>query len=207
MKLSEIIKKIYIIHYIPLIDRKNYLVSYFNKTGITNFEFRTLYQRENLKDELKNSYFKLDNLNPSQVCITIEHIETYREIIKNSINDNDWYLILEDDAIFYDNFIENINTILEDIPDDAEYLDISDYFTIESNNLWEKKHTTRTTCAYLINKKTCEKLLTTIIPFNKAIDHELNTQFQIHDMKVYWSSKSLVNHGSGNVYRGSYIYY
>jgi len=199
------VSKIYIIHYNKLVERKNYLIQFFNKNNIHNYEFRSLYQREDLTEELKNTYFKLDNLNPSQICITIEHIETYRDIVNNSINENDWYLILEDDAVFCKDFIDLLNKYLENVPKDAEYLDISDYFTINSLDMWVRNYSTRTNCAYLINKKTCSKLLQTIIPFEKAIDHELNKQFELHDIKTYWSNVSLVHHGSGSNYTPSYI--
>jgi hypothetical protein len=199
------VSKIYIIHYNKLVERKNYLIQFFNKNNIHNYEFRSLYQREDLTEELKNTYFKLDNLNPSQICITIEHIETYRDIVNNSINENDWYLILEDDAVFCNDFIDLLNKYLENVPKDAEYLDISDYFTINSLDMWVRNYSTRTNCAYLINKKTCSKLLQTIIPFEKAIDHELNKQFELHDIKTYWSNVSLVHHGSGSNYIPSYI--
>jgi hypothetical protein len=71
--------------------------------------------------------------------------------------------------------------------------------------MWVRNYSTRTNCAYLINKKTCSKLLQTIIPFEKAIDHELNKQFELHDIKTYWSNVSLVHHGSGSNYIPSYI--
>jgi hypothetical protein len=215
------ISKIFIIHYDKLLDRKKYLIDYFLKNNIDNFEFRNLYQREYLTDNIKNYYFKfnnltpdlnnltpdLNNLNPAQICITIEHIETYREIITNCLNENDWYLILEDDAIFCDNFIEKLNCHMENIPTDAEYLDICDYFTITGNNVWDRQYVTRTNCSYLIKKKTCEKLLNTIIPFEFAIDLELNKQITIHGIKTYWSTQSLVHGGSGSHYSASYSQY
>ena len=201
MELTNKIEKIFIIHYKPLLERKQYLINYFINNNITNYEFRDLYQRENLSKEIKDKYFKLDNLNPAQICITIEHIETYRQIINDNKNTNKWYLILEDDAIFCDNFIDKINEYLKVIPDDAEYLDICDYFQIDSNNMWVLKDFTRTNCSYLINKNTCEKIIKTIIPFEKAIDHELNRQFQIHDIKCYWSNLSFIHHGA---YESSY---
>lgn len=198
------VSKIYIIHYNKLVERKNYLTNLFNKNNIHKFEFRELYQRETLTNEISDKYFKLKNLNSAQICITIEHIETYREILNNSINDNDWYLILEDDSILCDNFVTILNKYLENVPKDAEYLDISDYVTITSPDMWVRNCATRTTCAYLINKKTCSKLLSTIIPFEKAIDHELNKQFELHNVKTYWSNLSLVHHGSGSNYIQSY---
>jgi len=198
------VSKIYIIHYNKLVERKDYLINCFYKNNIHNFVFRELYQRENLTNEISNKYFKLTNLTYAQICITIEHIETYREIVNTSTNDNDWYLILEDDAVLCNNFVNILNKYLEYIPKDAEYLDISDYVKINSPEMWVRNYATRTTCAYLINKKTCSKLLTTIVPFEKAIDHELNKQFSLHDIKTYWSNLSLVHHGSGSNYLPSY---
>jgi GR25 family glycosyltransferase involved in LPS biosynthesis len=152
---------------------------------------------------LKNQYFKLNNLNSSQICITIEHIETYKEIARNG-NDDVWYLILEDDAIFCHDFVSSLNEYMNNLPNDAEYLDINDYMTINSNNMWQPHNATRTTASYLINKKTCEKILNTIIPFEYAIDHEINKQISIHNIKIYWSNRSLVHHGSRDIYSSSY---
>jgi hypothetical protein len=203
--MNDIIQKIYIIHYTPLVERKNYILHFFNNNGITNYEFRNQFQRENLTSELKEKYFKLDNLNPAQICITIEHIETYREIM-NTIDENKWSLILEDDSIFTPDFISNINKYMSNVPEDAEYLDISDYFKINSQNMWERQNGTRTNCAYLIKKKTCEKLLETIIPFINVIDHELNHQFKLHNINVYWSNLSLIEQGTlHHHYNSSYI--
>ena len=207
------VKKIYIIHYDELVRRKIYLEEFFKKNNIENFEFRNLYQREKLTTEICEKYFALKNLTPAQICITIEHIETYNDIVSNtSTNDDDWFLILEDDAIFCSNFIDILNIHLENIPKDAEYLDISDYMSvamlgINPQDKWVRTNNTRTNVSYLINKKACSKLLTTIIPFEKAIDHELNKQFALHDMKVYWSSMSLVHHGSDSNYASSYVQY
>ena len=202
--LTSKISKIFIVHYKPLHHRKKYLLNYFNQYGIDNFEFRDLYQRDHLTKELTNEYFKLDNLNPAQICITIEHIETYKEIVKTASNDDDWYLILEDDSIFCHNFIELMNTYLNNVPNDAEYLDVNDYMSSNSNNMWEQIPYTRTTCSYLIKPSTCKKLLSTIIPFEFAIDHENNKQIKIHNIKTYWSNIPLVIQGSTQ-YGSSYV--
>ncbi len=199
----DLINKIYIIHYNKLVDRKKYIIDYFNNNNILNYEFRNLYQRENLTNDLRDNYFKLNNLTDAQICITIEHIETYKEIVNNGSYDK-WYLILEDDAIFCENFLVLFNEYMSNIPLDAEYLDICDYFKIDSENMWERKYTTRTNCSYLINKRACEKILNTIIPFEKAIDHELNKQMDIHNIKTYWSNISLIKHGSSYNYSSSY---
>lgn len=205
--LTPQIGKIFVIHYDKLVERKKYIKSFFNENFITNYEFRNLWQRDSLTDVIKNSYFKLNNLNNAQICVTIEHIETYRNILENCADENKWFLILEDDAIFCDNFVNNLNFYMNCVPEDAEYLDINDYSKLNSESLWSPQNATRTTCSYLIKKQTCKKILSTIVPFNHAIDHELNTQFRIHNIKNYWSNNSLIHHGSGSTYKSSYVYY
>lgn len=184
---------IYIIHYKPLINRRKYIENYFNSNQITNYEFRDHYQRENLTKELAEFYCTKP-LTPPYICITIEHIETYKEIIKQ--NFDGWVLILEDDAIFCDNFINRINEYLDYVPADADYLDISDYlirfYIPNPQGKWTKLPHTRTNIGYLIKRQTCEKILQTIIPFNEGIDHELNKQIKLHNLNVYHIDEPLI---------------
>lgn len=203
------VDKTFIVHYKKLTERKITIKNILRNLNITDYEFRDKYQRENLTNEIKDKYFvfnnlsPLNNLSPAQICITIEHIEIFREIVENDYKG--WCLILEDDALFCNNFVTKLNELLENVPVDAEYLDISDYFNLHSNEKWVKKTSTRTNVSYLIKKETCKKLLETIIPFEFPIDHELNKQFKIHNTNVYWSGESLVSQGSYH-YGSSYIH-
>tara|TARA_A100001015_G_C14729249_1_gene609150 strand:- start:73 stop:687 length:615 start_codon:yes stop_codon:yes gene_type:complete len=200
------VSNIFVIHYKLLKDRKEYIEDYFNKKNITNYIFCQDYQREELTEELKNKYTYVKNLSPAQICITIEHIEVYKKIIENNISG--WCLILEDDALFTNNFIYDLNEILDIIPNDADYIDIcTELIDKTQTNTIYKTPITKTCCSYLIKKETCEKILETIIPFEFAIDHELNKQIKIHNLNVYHSRKGLVNHGSCKKYSSSYVYY
>jgi len=217
MSLTNKIDKVYVVHYTPLVERKNYMLNFLNSSNITNYEFRSLYQREQLTEELYKQSYKLHNtvtMKPAVVCITLEHIEIYKNIIQNDFDN--WCLILEDDCIFNNDFIEKMNFFMDNVPTDAEYLDINDWnfdynsfdylSTVDVNKLWEPKKTTRTTGSYLIRKSLCLKLVKTIIPFKNAIDNELNEQVKIHDIKLYWSIFPLVINGGSRIgiYRSSY---
>jgi GR25 family glycosyltransferase involved in LPS biosynthesis len=217
MSLTSKIDMVYVIHYTPLVERKEYLLNFFNSNNITNYEFRSIYQREYLTEELYKKSFKLhytENMKPAVVCITLEHIEIYKDIIQNDFDN--WCLVLEDDSVFNNDFIEKINFFMEYVPTDAEYLDINDFMfdynnfdytsEVDVSKLWEPKKGTRTTGSYLIKKNTCSKLIKTIIPFEYPIDHELNKQIGIHNINTYHSIFPLVLHGTGrhNMYKNSY---
>ncbi len=206
--MENIVKKIFVVHYKPLTDRKEYIDEFFKENNITNYEFRDHYQREDFTKELEDTYYRLSpsyyKLNASQICITIEHIEIYREIVKEGNNDV-WYLIIEDDAIFCNGFIDLLGEYMKNVPKNAEYLDICDYSQVYTNEYWVRENRTRTACAYLIKKSTCEKMLTTIVPFSMEIDWALMTEFKIHNINVYWSGKPLIHHGSSEDFNGNYI--
>lgn len=198
------VRKVFVVHYKQLIDRKEYMINYFKENNVLNYEFRDYYQREEVTDETLCKYSNTNQLSITQKCIAIEHIEIFKEIIKCGNND-DWYLILEDDAIFCDDFVNMFNKYMENKPEDAEYLDLSDYFTINTEELWYKHNATRTMCGYVIKKTTCEKILSTIIPLTIPIDHELNRQINLHSINMYWSGKSLIHHGSSEDFSNYYI--
>jgi len=217
MNLTSKINKIYIVHYIPLVERRNYLLKYFKQNNIKNFQLRSIYQRENLSEEMYKSVYKFHDVSymkPAVVCITLEHIEIYKDIIQNDFDS--WCLILEDDSLFCKHFIEKINVFMDNVSIDAEYLDINDwkfdyksfdYSTpLDMKNLWEPRQSTRTTGSYLIKKSTCLKLMKTLIPFENPIDNDLNEQFKTHDIKVYWSVFPLIINGGYEigVYKTSY---
>jgi GR25 family glycosyltransferase involved in LPS biosynthesis len=198
------VKTIFVVHYKQLIDRKKYITDYFKKNGITNYEFRDYYQRENITKETMDKYSDTNDLPVVFKCVAIEHIEIYKEIV-NRYDDDDWCLIVEDDAIFCENFPSVFGAYMENKPSDAEYLDLSDYYTVETDLLWYKHNTTKTVCGYVIKKSTCKKILSTIIPLRIPIDHEMNNQIQIHNLNMYWSGKPLIHHGSSPDLTNNYI--
>ena len=71
---------IFIVHYKPCVDRKQYLTAYFNACGFTKYTFVDDYQREDFTMELRNAYFNPNVRLPAAVyCITISHIEIYKK--------------------------------------------------------------------------------------------------------------------------------
>ncbi len=199
------IDKIYIVHYEPLIERKKYLLEQFLKYNVTNFEFYTEFDRRTVTQDKIRQYFHLHNLNPAQICITIAHIEIYRDIVKNKYNS---CLILEDDALFCDNFAEKFNTYMSCMPADYDMAFLNDgcgFHATSTGDIWCRATFSRTCCSYIITGTACKKMLPTIIPFTKAIDHELNTQITLHKLQVYWCEPTLIHDGSDEKYGSSHV--
>jgi len=200
---------IYVVHYTPLTERKKYLLNKFEKANITNFTFYEKYNRNETSPEVMSDYFKLHNLTPAQICITIAHIEIYREILEKGYKR---CLILEDDALLCENFFERLHEYNSQLPEDFDLGLLNDGCKLHANNIqpsqiWYPATTTRTCCAYIISNKCCATLLPSIIPFTMAIDHELNIQIKKLNLKTFWAEPTIVNDGSCSIYGSSYTYF
>ncbi len=202
------IDKVYIVHYAPLADRKKRLTQQLLINGITNYEFCENYNRDTTPKDVMDTYFKLDNLTPAQICITISHIEIYRDIVVNGYSR---CLILEDDAILCNDFAKTLNLYTESLPGDIDMAFLNSGCNLHaqgivSDCIWYSAKSSRTCCAYIVTRNACEKMLATIVPFVFAIDHELNRQIAIHSLKVYWCEPTIVRDGSEE-YGSSYVRY
>jgi len=199
---------IYIVHYSPLIDRKNNLIKQFKDNNIVNYEFLSEYDRNSISKEVINKYYKLDNLSHAQICITITHIEIYKKILENKFK---LCLILEDDALLDIDFLKKLNYYIDNLPNDFDigFINSGCGMHIKDTNneqIWYKFNYSRTCCAYLITDIACKKLIDSIIPFNDAIDHELNAQINKLKLNSYWCEPTIVKDGSECKYEKSHKY-
>jgi len=202
-----VIDHIYIVHYTPLVDRKEYLLNQFNSNTITNYEFVTEYDRNTTSREIMDKYFfEFNNLTPVQKCISISHVEIYKKIIESKYN---LCLILEDDAILTNLFKEKLEYYIDNLPKDFDIGFLNDGCGFHADNIndsqiWYKVPGTRTCCAYLITKNTCEKFVNSMIPLKTVIDHELNIHIVNLNLNCYWAEPTIVMDGSVNIYGSSY---
>lgn len=201
------VDKVFIVHYKKYLNRKSRIDNFLSKNNITNYQFRYFFNNdetvENLPEELKNKYIQFSHevlgvWKPESVqgnaCCAVKHIEILKEIAENGIDDK-WYLVMEDDSLpIEDDFVNQLNYYLENVPEDAEFLDMNGYcpheeYIVNSSDLWIRKKSGRTIISYLIKKETCKKMLKNIIPVTTAIDFMYTRAISIDDIKLYWSNK------------------
>ena len=192
------IDKVFIIHYTKLKERKINILNQLKDNNITNYEFIDKYDREIVSTETIHSYINNLQLTIAERCVGIAHIETYKKIIENNYK---FCLILEDDIILTDNFIDKLNKYLECMPNDLDLGFLVDGCNFHANNItssqiWYNMHAGRTASAYLITNTACAKILTTIIPFYMPIDHQLNIEIKTHNLQSYWCEPTICTEGS-----------
>ena len=117
--------KIFIIHYTPLKDRKEFMNEQLCKQGI-----EATYISENDRDNLTDKELKIFDtkraangtypLNLAECSVALKHFEAYRKILSEGI---EHALILEDDVSFLcDNFEEKLTEYYYQLPDDWDMM-------------------------------------------------------------------------------------
>jgi len=204
--------KIFIIHYKKLIERKQSILSQFEKHNITDYEFIEID-----RDELYNhdiSMFQSDYAN-CQIAISLSHFNAYKQISDKYYNG----LIFEDDVILSDNFIDKLNNYITQLPEDYDMLFIGDgcNFHIETHKLipnkniyekclyptsWGGDGAAKCSDSYIITKKCANKLCEYINNLEDKIklpiDWWLNVAIRDNIFKVYWAEPTIVTQGTQN---------
>lgn len=209
------VDKIYIIHYDQNLDRKKYITEYLS--NFTNeIEFCSFPNRAELTDDLIKQYYdknikKLSlratkwgrsiqpPLSKSEIATAICHFEVFKKACSEISNT---CLILEDDVVFNDNFLE-FNSFLDQTPDDYECILIGNggfihHSPLEPNKIAYRRHKNVTRCSDSIvyKKSLLEKIIKTYSTFNQPIDWELELIFLELETAVYWWEPTLVVQGS-----------
>lgn len=209
LKISDL--KIFVVHYKLLKPRKREMIAKFEKFNITNYEFIEI-DRNELTEEQKNVFVK--DLSKVGAAISLSHHYAYKEIADKY----DHALILEDDVIFADNFIEKFNTYLSQLPADYDMLFIGNgcNLHIENHRIvpnqyiyekclhptdWGGNGATRCTDSYIVSKKFATKICDYMRNLKEkisevGIDWWLNGAARDCKFKVYWAEPTIVTQGS-----------
>lgn len=201
----------YVIHYTPLLERKQFLLKEFNKHSLI-YHFIEDYDQEKLSDEdLK--IFDTNKVKLSMCSNIIKHIDAYRNIMNNKYK---YSLILEDDVILDDKFEDKLNKSLKQLPDNYDMLFIGNgcnfhiplveplkfiYKKCREPTSWGGNGGTRCTDSYLVSKKGAKKLINYISKIKKGTinitsDWWLNQVIRDLKLEIYWMEPTIVTQGT-----------
>ncbi len=130
-----------------------------------------------IKDALDINGGLYTNMTPGAIGCALSHHKCYTKII-NECNDNEYVLILEDDAVFENNFMNLLKEYLKHIPKyDILFLGFHDYRILKTNN---KYHHIPTKLwglfGYIINRKAAREFIK-LFPLQKQIDTDMHSLF------------------------------
>ena len=140
-----------------------------------------------------------DTLNGSIGC-TLSHINLWKKLSKKN---DDYFIILEDDAIIRDNTHEKINDLMNKIKDTNLEWDIlflggsRIYGSREKNGLIRAIYTNSwMNCglfAYIINRKSIPKLINKAYPINTYIDMQINKYYG-NGINAFYTNPHIITH-------------
>jgi GR25 family glycosyltransferase involved in LPS biosynthesis len=215
MKLN--IDSVYVVHYTKLLDRKNKIVEQFGGI-VDNLHFINEFDQEELSDDILKEYYLPDPmkwvnkvsplwdvrihrpryLNIAEISCTIKHIIALEQVAKNGDG-----FIIEDDLLIKDNFLEEFNETMSNLPADWDVIMIGAGCQMHTKELipgvklYKREHpATRCLDSYLISQKTARKIIETVKPFQLISDWEFAFQFFLHNLNVYWLEPSPCYQGS-----------
>lgn len=213
--------KTYVVHCKSLVERRKYMETAL-KTKNISAEWIIDFDGNELTQEIIKSYYVHDNnlslqkvtglwpveqhngrcLKDAEISLAIKHVEVIKKISNLS---EEFALVLEDDCLFCDNFVEVFDKLLANTPDDWDVIHVGDGFGMRpenykrncGNGVFLMNHpASRCTEAILFKRSAAKKIISSIIPFTLAADWELGYQYYKHNLKVYWWDSAPITQAS-----------
>lgn len=210
---------IFVNHYSPLKERKIHILNSFKEAGIENFKFieeepdgffLDKYDDSICSWRLKTSclnyggHIRYRRLSSSEISLFYKHFLCFTYMQKSNC---DISLILEDDVLFPPDILKNINSILEEVEDDWDFIFLGNGCNLKisedrikiGKKCYLKSHpATKCTDSFLIKKSSSYKILKEMESYSLPIDFELNYILYKNNMKCYWIEPPIVTQGSQN---------
>lgn len=195
------IDHIYICHWTKLTERKINILQQLHSIGVNNFSFVELYDKDHLdKTEIEKEYpnvFKLTKrdkryLKLSEISLLLKHCWC----LKNAKEKNyESIMILEDDVVFENNFVELFNSYKKQLPIDWDILWTGTCCNLHANknsnkNIF-KMNGSRCTHSFILSKNGIDKILKEIKNIDEAIDWYYNDIIERLNLNNYWAEPPL----------------
>ena len=208
----------FVVHYLPLEERKTRLTESLKKVGITDIEWVECEIEEDKLAEYyqpnqQQWYQKLmplsyshheefRELKKSELSIAAKHLKVYEDILQNKHKTS---LVLEDDVVFEEDLVQQIESYLKKTPTDWDFVFIGSGCNLripqdrrEPEKVAYHKDHPATKCldSYLVTYSAVQKFYNTLKPITLPMDFEMNYHLLVNDLKCYWWEPPLIRQGS-----------
>ena len=216
--------KTYIMHYTPLSERKGFVLDQLSIAGISDFEFITEFDREDLTDEDLLKYdrdpdvhkrvseisrrphgfagslqYNYEQMSLSSVSLNLKHLEAFKRFLDQDL---DFALFLEDDCRFTNS--TKVETVIEQAPENWDVIFLGGAFShgiitpislVGGSYILAQHPSTNTTSSIIYNKDSVRKILPHMESFCVPIDWQLNYAFYKANLNVYHTYPYLCTQG------------
>ena len=182
---------IYICHYNKLIERKKSISQQLSKYNLTNYIFVEHFDKEFLlKDEVKKIYpnIEIANMTLGEKSLALKHSWIVNDAY---VNKYESILVLEDDAILCDDFVNKFNQDKEQLPNDWDIGWIGSCFHlnepyIDGINVYPTKRGSRCTHAFCLSRKFMTNMHKEFFNINQPSDCFYNYIIKNFNIENYW---------------------
>jgi len=203
----------YITHYTKLVDRKKYIINHLNSVGISDYDFITKYDKEDITEDLLLKHYndsedgwneaasatgpaEYRRLNPAEISIAIKHVEALDLFLESK---HEYALVIEDDCFFYEGCrLALIEEIITNAPSgwdaifpgggfDHQILTIKSStgsFMGKGSYLLVDHPASNTASSTIYGRAGAEKTLSSSVPFSIAWDWHLNYAYKQHNLHL-----------------------
>jgi len=194
------IDKIFVCHWDKLVDRKKELIEVLSEENIFDYEFVCDYDKETWSEEkIKSDFPKIfevvegygRKLKPSEISLSLKHVKIIREVAEKY----EYALVLEDDVILCDNFVEEFLESYNQLPDDWDIAWVGTCCGLHAPTSEDKRvyrvNGSRCTHAYAISNIGAKKVLSELKYCNTGADFFFNLIIEKFNLNNYWFEPAL----------------
>ena len=192
------VDKIYVCHWNKLTHRKEILGRCITDLKLVDkTEWVELYDKDSwCKQELMQKYPKLFGYNPkgrkinlSEISLALKHIHIIHEVITHKYSN---VLVLEDDVVMVDGFIEKFNKYFSQLPSDYDLAWVGTCCELYSKdiepgvNVYKHESSSRCTHCYIMSYTGAMKMVEQFGDINDAIDWYFNSLIINTPLNNFW---------------------
>ena len=185
--------KIYICHYKKLTDRKIIILDQLQKLGLDNYIFVEQFDKDSWNtEEITKEFPKIlhpaNRINNAERSLALKHAWIVTDMYKQGYSS---VLVLEDDAVLVDDFVEKYNSYMNQMPIDWDIGWVGSCFglkepEISNINVYKTNRGSRCTHAYCISKSFSINMIDEIKNIDKEADLYYNYIIERFNLNNYW---------------------
>ena len=202
--------KTYVMHYKPLAKRYEFVNNELTKMDITDAEFITEFDKEELSDDIVSRHYdkspelrseqaqismregeayEYETLSISSISLNMKHISAFRKFIEQ---EQEFAVFLEDDCEFLDT-LHTIEGVIKNAPKNWDVIFLGGAFDhgivkplarIDGYILADHP-ASNTTSSILYKKESVKKMMPHLEPFSLPIDWQINHAMYKAELNVY----------------------
>ncbi len=197
---------VYVIHAAHFEDRGVHMRQVLERLGV-DFEFVAAFDPKDITEEVERKYFAPDvQMSIGAKSCALKHVRVMELMVERK---QAKALVLEDDLVFDDNFVDWMHVFLKEAepfaPGFTIQLGCANNMYVPGKQLKKNQHLylnkeVRATEAYLVDATAAQQRLAWILTnkINLPIDHFFNRCDSELKLPIYWSDPTLVEQGSMN---------